>query len=684
LNIAWFSEVDNTDIPFAGVKGASLGEMYGARLPVPSGFIVTTKAYERFLERGNIGDNIYEALSSVDVEKTSRLQEVSRRIQDMILRAEIPKEIANEIKEAYDCLNIDKDVLSKASKEALDIIRVGRNAPFVAVRSSATAEDLSDASFAGQQATFLNVRGVQEVIRAVQKCWASLFTAKVIYYRVQHKFPHEKVSIAVIIQKMVLSAKSGVIFSVNPISNKEDEILVEAGFGLGEAVVSGSITPDQYVLSKRTKALIEKKVNRQEFEYRLDTNLGYTVKRNLQEGRATMQKLQDYELRSLVELAIKIEEHYRKPQDIEFAIEGAQVYIIQSSPITTLKKASGQKLPVEKKEEETMQQDGQINNGDSKKPETLPEPDEKYSQYGDVQTITEIKTIVDLPEYAENAARTGADGVGLLRLEMLLARGGIHPAHYIAHDRDEDYVELLYKGLEKIAQSFKGKPVWVRMSDLRTDEYRGLEGGDGEPPEANPMLGWHGIRRLLSQQEILKAEFLAIKRLHDAGYTQVGVMLPFVISVEEVKRAKEILEEVGLEPCENVEFGIMVETPASVQIIRDICEEGIDFVSFGTNDLTQLTLGVDRNNSLLHFQYNEMHPAILRQIQHVIQVCKEYNVETSICGQAANNPDMAEFLVKAGIDSIAANPDSVIKIRHIVSRVEKKLLLHAARKDFKV
>ena len=167
------------------------------------------------------------------------------------------------------------------------------------------------------------------------------------------------------------------------------------------------------------------------------------------------------------------------------------------------------------------------------------------------------------------------------------------------------------------------------------------------------------------------------------GYKHIRHSQHGVLGVP-TESAKEILEEVGLEPCENVEFGIMVETPASVQIIRDICEEGIDFVSFGTNDLTQLTLGVDRNNSLLHFQYNEMHPAILRQIQHVIQVCKEYNVETSICGQAANNPDMAEFLVKAGIDSIAANPDSVIKIRHIVSRVEKKLLLHAARKDFKV
>ncbi len=290
-------------------------------------------------------------------------------------------------------------------------------------------------------------------------------------------------------------------------------------------------------------------------------------------------------------------------------------------------------------------------------------------------TATEIKTIVDLPGRAEVAAASGADGVGLVRLEIMIAEGGVHLAEYIRTGREQEYVKLLKEGIGKIARAFKGKTVWVRCSDMRSDEYRNLKGGDKEPKETDPMIGWHAIRRLLDEPEILKAEFQALRELHYEGVKNVGVMLPFVIRVDEVQKAKEIMRQVGLEPCKAIDFGIMVETPAACWIIEDLCKEGISFVSFGTNDLTQLTLGIDRNNERLAKLFDEMHPAVLGEIAKVIKVCKKYGVKTSICGQAGSRQEMAEFLVHQGIDSISANVDAVSAIRHLVARVERKVLL---------
>jgi pyruvate,water dikinase len=216
---------------------------------------------------------------------------------------------------------------------------------------------------------------------------------------------------------------------------------------------------------------------------------------------------------------------------------------------------------------------------------------------------------------------------------------------------------------------------------MRTDEYRNLEGGDKEPKETDPMIGWHAIRRALDEPEILKAEFEAIKRLHEKGMKNIGVMIPFVIRTRELRKAKEIMRQVGLEPREDIKFGVMVETPASCWIMEDICKEGIDFISFGTNDLTQLTLGIDRNNERIQKLYDEMHAAVLGQMAMVIRICKRYNVETSICGQAGSRPEMAKFLVRNGIDSISANPDAVQQIREIVARTEKALLLEAEREE---
>ncbi|MBU0461769.1 MAG: phosphoenolpyruvate synthase, partial [Nanoarchaeota archaeon] len=299
----------------------------------------------------------------------------------------------------------------------------------------------------------------------------------------------------------------------------------------------------------------------------------------------------------------------------------------------------------------------------------------------EIITATKVKVIMDLPDFAEKAAQTGADGVGLVRIEIMIANNGIHPAEYIRENKDDEYTDMLAEGIGRIAKPFRGKQVWVRTSDIRTDEYRNLKGGDKEPHETDPMIGWHAIRRGLDEPRILKAEFKAIKKLHDQGQTNVGVMLPFVIRKNEVVRAKQLMREVGMEPCTDVPFGVMCETPASIWIMEDLCKEGISFISFGTNDLTQLTLGIDRNNERIAKLFDEMHPAVLGEIEKVVKTCKRYGVETSICGQAGSRPEMAEFLVRIGIDSISANPDAVHEIREVVARTEKKLILDAERRQ---
>ena len=768
-NILWFSEINKESIPQVGGKGANLGEMYNIKLPIPPGFVISAGAYKKFLDKTGIKSEIFSLLKNLDIGDTEMIHKVSEKIQEIILDARMPEEIKEDITNAYDTMNVDIDVYKSISKDALKIIKAGRDLPFVAVRSSATFEDLPEASFAGQQATFLNVKGNEKLVNAVQQCWASLFTARAIYYRQKNNFPHEKVLIAVVVQKMINSDSSGVMFTINPSTNDENEIVIETGFGLGESLVGGEITPDSYIVDKNELKIKSKKVNKQKFMYTRDETVGRTIKKNLSGEKASVQKITDDQIIKLAEYGKNIDDHYGKPMDIEYAIENNKLFIVQARPVTTQKRVS------ERKEEKLEEKGKKLLSGlaaspgiatgrvkivhditELKKVERgdilvarMTDPDmvpamekaiaivtdeggntshasiisrelgiacivgtEKATQVLkdgdlitvdgtngnvyegkveikqkevveealDVETITKVKVNCDIPSQSSRAAKTGADGIGLFRIEFIIAENGIHPTKYIRDGRADEYTEMLYKGIKETAEQFKGKPIWVRTSDIRTDEYRNLEGGGEEPKESNPMLGWHGIRRSLDDIEILKGEFMAIKRLHDEGFNNIGVMIPFVISVDEIKRSKKIMEEVGLEPLKEIEFGVMCETPACVWIIEDLCNEGISFVSFGTNDLTQTTLGIDRNNERLQKLYNELHPAVLRSIEHVIKVCKRYNVLTSICGQAGSNPKMAEELVRFGIDSISANIDAVSLIRNTVSKFEKRMLLDAARK----
>ncbi len=768
--IKWFKDLSKDSIPEAGGKGANLGEMFNIGLPIPDGFCVTAQTYQQFIEKTGIKDKIQEQLKDLNVDDTTILQKIAKEIQQTILSVEIPEDMKEEITDSYELLG--------AGKEAHDLVEV--EDVFVAVRSSATAEDLPGASFAGQQATYLNIKGKSEVVKAVRACWASLFTSRAIYYRTKNNFDHSKVLICAIIQKMVNSDQAGIMFTINPATNEESEIVIESVYGLGEMIVGGEVNPNTYIVDKNTKKITKIEVKKQDTGM-FRTEDGKNEKRKIPLSLQEKQITNDVQVKELARLGKKIEDHYGKPMDIEWAIEKEQVYIVQARPVTTFKNkedSSNEKIEESSENDVSSTERKIILRGDTASrgsysgnvkvvkdaseldkiekgdilvtkmttPDMVPamqkagaivtneggmtchaaivsremgipcvvgtehatevlkdgdlitveasqgivyegkvetsktvKKEEVVSHNEEIITATDVKCIVDFPDLAEKAASTGADGAGLVRLEIMIANGGIHPAEYIRQDKDQDYVNLLKEGIRKIAKAFQHKPVWVRCSDMRSDEYRNLQGGDQEPRETDPMIGWHAIRRLLDEPRILKAEFQAIKDLHDEGLDNVGIMLPFIIRVDEVKKAKTIMREVGLEPCKDIDFGVMVETPASCWIIEDLCKEEISFVSFGTNDLTQLTLGIDRNNSRIADLFDEMHPAVLGELSKVIKTCKKYGVKSSICGQAGSRPEMADFLVHQGIDSISANADAVHEIRHVVAKTEKRLLLDAER-----
>jgi len=348
-NIAWLKELNKDSLGVAGGKGAQLGEMYNNNFPVPAAFVVTAQAFKEFLQATQLDVKINLILKNLNVDNTKELSDVSKKIKEMIVKERMSDTLKREIIEAYKILDVDEEAL-KAGKNVLELIKNGRDSAFVAVRSSATAEDLPEASFAGQQETYLNVKGRNKLIEAVKKCWASLYTPRAIFYREKNNFPHEKVLIAVIVQRMVNSEKAGVIFSINPGTNNKDEIIIEAGFGLGEAVVAGSINPDLYVLNKSDLKIKEKKLKKQKFKIIRDENTGENVNKKILGEEQEKQVLSEEEIKQLGELTVKLEEHYKKAQDIEFAIEKNRVYIVQSRPVTTLKRGEIKKEEIKGEE----------------------------------------------------------------------------------------------------------------------------------------------------------------------------------------------------------------------------------------------------------------------------------------------------------------------------------------------
>ena len=743
--VKWFSELTKDSKAIAGGKGANLAEIYNLKIEVPPGFVVTAQAYNYFIEKAGIKEKILEFLSKINYEDTKLLDDTTKQIRELIVMSKIPEEMEEEIIEAYS--HLDAPDLDLANKTALDILNTASEPIFVAVRSSATAEDLAEASFAGQQDSFENIKGNQKLLIHIKKCFASLFTSRATYYRNKQGFKHEETSLAVVVQKMVDSKKSGVIFSKDP-SYKNENVIIEAVYGLGKGLVSGKITPDKYIVSQEQKILDKKIADKKIAITRNSAGEESIVKLNAE--RSKSQVLNDVELRSLTETALKLEAHFKKPQDIEFAIEGEDISIVQTRPVTTMQKrvkgesqeikgepileglaaspgiASGKIKIIHKMEDlpkinkgdilvtkmtnpdmvVTMQKSAAIVTDDGgltahasivsremgipcivgtedattklKEGEIITvdgfngkvykgkvaETEKKEVLPITAQTKTKIKVIVDLPSFAERAAKTGIKAIGLTRIEGIIAENGIHPKYFLEQNKIQDYEEIIYKGIQEIAKPFE--EIWVRSSDIRTDEFQNLKGAPKEK-EANPMLGMHGIRYSLKYPEILKAELRALKRVSEEN-KKIGVLFPQIISVEEIQKTKAIIKEINFS---QLRFGVMVETPAAVQLIREICEEGIDFISFGTNDLTQYILAIDRGNEEVQDIYNEMHPAVLYQLEYVIRVCKRYKVETSICGQSGSKKEMVKYLVGKGIDSISVNADVAKEISDYVAELEK-------------
>ncbi len=780
MAVLWLDEINAGDIETVGGKGASLGELTGAGLPVPPGFVVTAETYRSFIEDANIDEELFAAVD-VDVDESSALSAAADRAQELILETPFPDDLRTEILDSYHEIG-------------------GADEAFVAVRSSATAEDLPDASFAGQQDTYLNVTEA-DLLDRVRECWASLFTQRAIYYRQEQGFEHSAVNIAVVVQQMVDAEKSGVMFTSHP-STGEPTMIIEAAWGLGEAVVSGAVSPDNYVVERENRS-IDVTVADKKLMHVKDEQTGETVEREVSDDKRNARVLSEAEIDTLLDLGERVEDHYDQPQDVEWAIVEGDVYMLQSRPVTTIDESgtegvdptestvdasegltdgsggvqatsegasasepgesgeiivdglgsspgtvSGPAKIVTKLDdlakvgegdvivtEMTMPDmvpamkravgiitdeggmtshaaivsrelgvpaivgttnatsvlnDGQVVTldgdrgavleGQAVEPEEETEPVEEVRPQSPVKpmTATEVKVNVSIPEAAERAAATGADGVGLLRMEHMILSLNQTPAKFIEENSEDAYITELVEGIRSVADEFYPRPVRVRTLDAPSDEFRQLEGGEDEPNEHNPMLGYRGIRRSLDRTEVFGHELEAFRRLYELGYDNVEIMFPLVNDAEDVHRAKALMTEAGIDPAKR-KWGVMVETPASALSIEQLADAGIDFASFGTNDLTQYTLAVDRNNEHVADRFDELHPAILRLIGDVIETCREHDVDTSICGQAGSKPDMVQFLVNEGVSSISANIDAVRDVQHEVKRVEQKLLLDSVR-----
>jgi len=737
----WFNEVTKDDVPSVGGKGANLGEMTRANIPVPPGFIVTAHAYFDFLQRAKITDKIRELLKPLDANDSKQLQQIAGEVKQVILNAPMPSDLASDIKEAY--------------------IKMGKG--LVAVRSSATAEDLPEASFAGQQRTFLNVQGEEDVVTAVQGCWASLFEPRAIFYREHQGFDHFKVGIAVPVQKMVQSQASGVLFTLEPVTSDRSKIIIEAVFGLGESIVGGEVTPDLYIVDKEGLKISTKKIGTQEWKLVRNPASGdkdVNIQVPLPPSSQSQQKISDDDIIHLAKLGKQIEDHYQFPQDIEWAIEDNQIFIVQTRPVTTIREvaevtpeieapilltgasaspgvASGPAkivpeasqidkivngdilvaemttpdfVPAMKraaaivtdrggrtahaaivsrelgipcvvgaKNATATLKDGQVVTVDGTKGKVYDGKVEiaiKTETRAKVKIKTKTKLLVNLaqPELVDRVASRDVDGVGLLRAEFMVAQIGEHPSYMISQNRGNEFVDKLAEGLTTFARAFHPRQVVYRTNDFKTNEYRALKGGEKyEEPEENPMLGYRGASRYITDVATFKLELAAIKKVREE-YDNLWVMIPFVRTIEELAQTIKIMESEDLKHSENFKVWMMVEVPSNIFLLDKFLAVGIDGISIGSNDLTQLILGIDRDSAKLASTFDERNEAVLIALESAIKVSKSMGVTSSICGQAPSEyPELTEKLVEWGITSVSVSPDMIDTTREIIAKAEERL-----------
>jgi pyruvate,water dikinase len=749
------------DIPIAGGKAANLGELTSAGFEVPPGFVLTTESYDYYLKQNNLKDIISEALSGLDVSSDAALQEASGKIRKAFEEGDVPKDLEASVVEEYKKLGKGKY-------------------PLVAVRSSATAEDLPTASFAGQQDTYLNVSGPESLLKSVKRCWASLFTPRALAYRVSKNFEHDKVKLAVVVQRMVNSDISGIMFTIDP-NSELPHIIIEAGYGLGEALVGGKVTPDTYVVDKFHRKILNRRISNQTWKL-VRGESGECMRQDIPQDLANKQKMTDEQILDLAEVGNQIEMHYDRPMDIEWAMEGGSMYIVQARPVTTLSKDKNVKAedkieasrtilvkglgaspgkasgPVRIYQEDMsldVVKQGDIMVTQMTTPDMVPAmtrtsaiiTDEGgmtchaaivarelgipcivgaknatevlkngmevtvHGQTGVVYegldkedkpasapvatmaasapiTGTKIMVNVGVPQKAEEYAKLPVQGVGLMRIEFLFTSYiQEHPCALIEQGRERELIDKLSQGIATVAKAFFPRPIILRTSDFKTNEYRDMKGGARyEPKEQNPMIGWRGCSRYVSESyhDAFLAELKAIKKAREEmGLTNVWIMLPFVRTVDEVVKIERMMNDVGLYRGNDFKLYLMAEVPVIVFMAEEFAEH-CDGFSIGSNDLTQLTMGADRDSDILGRMgyFDERSPAIKRAIAHLIKHAHNKGVPVGICGQAPSvYPEFCEFLVRAGIDSISLNADTVLTTINYVAAAEQRMVLESIRRQ---
>ena len=765
-----FVGLGREDIMYAGGKGANLGELTSAGLPVPDGFVIGAPAYAAFCTETGLRERLAELLDDVDVEDTAALQVASAQARKLFDDTPMPEALRLEILSGYRQL-VGED---RASGDPVPL----------AVRSSATAEDTAESSFAGMNETFLNTRGADAVIDAVRRCWRSLFGARTICYRGMNGFAQADMDVAVVVQLQVDSTRAGVMFTVNPATGERGELVIEGSFGLGEAVVSGSVSPDRYVVDKATLAIRRREVHHKDLviEYAPD---GGTQQRTLSGEEALRPVLTDEEVVAVAELGRRIEEHYGSPQDTEWAFDpDGALWMLQSRPITTLHdEAAPSTTGSEPSEPQTvllrglggapgsasgaarvltsLQDSASLSDGDvlvthMTSPDWLPllhraaavvtdsggmtchaaivsrelgipcvvgtgeatrrlrdgeivtvdatrgvvfegarppthasEPTPATPVDGSAPvvagpvTATQILVNLSEPSQVQRVKDLPVDGVGLLRAEMMVleALGGDHPRTLLEEGRGDEFVLRMAEGLTTFAAGFAPRPVTYRTIDFRTNEFSGLRGGERfEPHESNPMIGYRGALRYTKEPDVFRLELAALSRVWDSGLHNLHAMLPFVRTARELRRCRELISEAGLLDRPGFELWVMAEVPSVLFNLEQYSALGVAGISIGSNDLTQLLLGADRDNEVLAETFDERDPAVIAYLCELIPRAHELGLRTSICGQAPSvHPEYAELLVRAGIDAISVSVDVIDRTRALVATAEQRVLLDAAR-----
>jgi len=773
--LLWFEQLERKDVDIVGGKSSSLGEMTAKTdVPVPYGFATTAYAYRYFIKESGLEEKMRSILSELtDVENSALLRDVSARLRDAIMAEKMPQDLQDAIGAAY--VELGK--------------RVGEENPYVAVRSSATAEDLPDASFAGQQDTYLNVQGAETIIAKVKECYASCFTDRAVYYREKQGFDHIEVALSAVVQMMVFSKTSGVMFTVNVATGDDNNILIEAAFGLGEYVVQGTVTPDNYTISKHDHKIIDRCVNEQDIML-VRKKGGDCEEVQVPEELRKVQTLTDEQILELADYAKKIEKHYGCYMDMEWGIDSrnGKIWILQARPETVWSrrnKEGGAKVQESKSMTTTDHKvivkglpaspgkvsgrvhvildpsridefkEGEILVTEMTAPDWVPamkkakaivtdsggmtchasivsrelgipcivgtksrgeaatvtipdgidvtidathgvvyegiiEEAKKENQAGAAVAVAEYfpptgtKVYMNLgdPELAEKYSSLPCDGIGLMREEFIWTTYiHEHPLYLIKTGHPEKVVDQLAEGMRQVCQAMAPRPVTLRFSDFKSSEYRDLKGGDEfEPYEPSALLGWRGASRYYDPKyiEAFKLECQAVVKVREEfGLKNLNVMIPFCRNVEECEKVVKIMAECGLERGKDFKVWLMAEIPSNI-ILADQFNKYVDGYSIGSNDLTMLVLGCDRDNDTVSHIYDERNLAVRRAVRHLIEVAHSEGKTVSICGQAPSvYPEFCEFLIKSGIDSISVNPDTVKFTKKLVAQVEQRVMLDA-------